>query len=96
MFIELDITSNFTFLTGGSHAEEYIRRAALLSMPAIAIADENSVAGIVRAHTEAREIFRSARLRADADADPVHRNERGTATHSRHRLWLDDEEAFAL
>ena len=38
-FAELSITSNFTFLTGGSHPEEYARRAALLGLPAIAIAD---------------------------------------------------------
>ncbi|MCU0853330.1 MAG: hypothetical protein MUF63_00075, partial [Rhodobacteraceae bacterium] len=69
MFAELDITSNFTFLTGGSHPEEYMERAALLGLPAIAIADENSVAGIVRAHTHAREIARQVRLRADAEAD---------------------------
>src|SRR6056297_880883 len=68
MFAELDITSNFTFLTGASHPEEYIDRAALLGLPAIAIADENSVAGIVRAHTHAREIDRQVRLRAEAEA----------------------------
>ncbi len=66
MFAELCITSNFTFLTGGSHPQEYIRRAALLGIPAIAIADENSVAGIVRAHTEAREIARLVALRRAA------------------------------
>ncbi len=69
MFAELDITSNFTFLTGGSHPEEYMERAALLGLSAIAIADENSVAGIVRAHTHAREIARQVRLRAEAEAD---------------------------
>ena len=58
MFAELDITTNFTFLTGGSHAEEYMERAALLGLGAIAVADENSVAGIVRAHTAAKEIAR--------------------------------------
>jgi len=70
-FAELSITSNFTFLTGGSHAEEYMDRAALLGMPAIAIADANSVAGIVRAHTQAREIARWVRLRRAADRDPI-------------------------
>jgi len=49
MYVELSITSNFTFLTGASHPEEYIERAATLNLPAIAIADDNSVAGIVRA-----------------------------------------------
>ncbi len=57
-FVELNITSNFTFLTGGSHPEEYAERAAMLGMTGFAIADENSVAGIVRAHTECREIAR--------------------------------------
>lgn len=59
MYAELSITSNFTFLTGASHPEEYIQRAAFLGVRAIAIADENSVAGIVRAYTEGREIARS-------------------------------------
>ena len=70
MFTEFSITSNFTFLTGGSHPEEFITRAAELGLPAIAIADENTVAGIVRAHTHAREIARLIRLAGQA-GDPV-------------------------
>lgn len=58
MFTELNITSNFSFLKGASHPEEYMSRAAALGMQAIAIADENSVAGIVRSHARAREIGR--------------------------------------
>jgi error-prone DNA polymerase len=57
-FIELSALSNFTFLTGASHPEELMLRAAEMGMPALAIADENSVAGIVRAHTRAREMAR--------------------------------------
>ncbi|WP_264491881.1 error-prone DNA polymerase [Rhodobacter sp. KR11] len=57
-FIELSAISNFTFLTGASHPEELITRALDLGLPALAIADTNSVAGIVRAHTRAREIAR--------------------------------------
>ncbi|MEM9579242.1 MAG: error-prone DNA polymerase [Pseudomonadota bacterium] len=68
MYAELSITSNFTFLTGASHPEEYMRRAALTGIRAIAIADENSVAGIVRAHTAAREIARQVRERQAFDA----------------------------
>ncbi|TDX24846.1 error-prone DNA polymerase [Rhodovulum visakhapatnamense] len=60
MFAELDATSNFTFLTGASHPEEYMARAAELGLAALAIADENTVAGIVRAHVAAREIARAA------------------------------------
>ncbi|XXK31539.1 error-prone DNA polymerase [Rhodobacteraceae bacterium nBUS_24] len=69
MFAELSATSNFSFLKGASHPEEYIARAALLGMPALAIADENSVAGIARAHSEARNI---ARLVAARQAAPEH------------------------
>ena len=69
MYAELSITSNFTFLTGASHPEEYMERAATLGLSAIAIADDNSVAGIVRAHTKAREIARLVKERQDWDAE---------------------------
>ncbi|MBY5933678.1 error-prone DNA polymerase [Tateyamaria omphalii] len=68
MFCELSITSNFTFLTGASHPEEYVNRAALIGMEAIAIADDNSVAGIVRAHTQSKTIARSVKERREFDA----------------------------
>ncbi|MGR3434233.1 MAG: error-prone DNA polymerase [Shimia sp.] len=68
-FAELQATSNFTFLTGGSHPEEYMRRAALLGLSGVAIADENSVAGIVRGFTEAKEIARKVRMRTEAQAE---------------------------
>jgi error-prone DNA polymerase len=57
-FVELCITSNFSFLVGGSHPQEYALRATELGLPALAIADRNSVAGIVRAHEELRETAR--------------------------------------
>ena len=66
-FVELCATSNFTFLTGGSHPQEYARRATSLGLPGFAVADHNSVAGIVRAHTELKEIkqeVQEAELRA--------------------------------
>ncbi|WP_050929188.1 error-prone DNA polymerase [Aestuariivita boseongensis] len=73
MYTELSITSNFTFLTGASHPEEYMARAAALGLSGVAIADENSVAGIVRAHTQAREIARlvAERRAWDAEHDPI-------------------------
>ena len=71
MFTELSICGNFTFLTGASHGEEYVDRAALMGLAAIAIADENSVAGIVRPHTHTREVARWVRLRREADKDPI-------------------------
>ncbi|MEL7012583.1 MAG: PHP domain-containing protein, partial [Pseudomonadota bacterium] len=68
MFAELSIISNFTFLTGASHAEEYVARAAELGLDAIAIADENSVAGIVRAHAAQRDLARIVRERGELEA----------------------------
>jgi len=53
-YAELQITSNFTFLRGGSHPEELVERAEELRYKAIAITDRNSLAGIVRAHVAAR------------------------------------------
>ncbi|MGY6632638.1 MAG: error-prone DNA polymerase [Alkalilacustris sp.] len=57
-FAELCITTNFTFLTGASHPEEYVQRAAVLGLSTLAVTDENSVAGVVRAHAAAREMTR--------------------------------------
>ena len=53
-FAELHCRSNFSFLTGASHPEELVREAHALSYAAIAITDECSVAGAVRAHDAAR------------------------------------------
>lgn len=52
---ELAVTSNYTFLTGASHPEEFVRRAAELGHAAAAIADTNTLAGVVRAHVAAKE-----------------------------------------
>ncbi|SDI63687.1 error-prone DNA polymerase [Lutimaribacter saemankumensis] len=72
MYAELCATSNFTFLTGASHPEELMTRAMMLGLPALAVADENSVAGIVRAHTRARDLARQlAERRAEEQANGV-------------------------
>src|SRR5881394_2829948 len=55
-YADLHVTSNFTFLTGGSHPDELVQRAAALGHAAIAITDVNSLAGVVRAHIAAKEI----------------------------------------
>ena len=55
MYTELQITSNFSFLRGGSHPEEIVAQAALLGYAHIAITDHNTLAGIVRAHVAAKK-----------------------------------------
>ncbi len=53
-YAELHCISSFTFLQGASHPEELVARAAALDYRALAITDECSLAGVVRAHVEAR------------------------------------------
>jgi error-prone DNA polymerase len=51
-YAEIGITTNFSFLHGGSHPQEYVHQASELRLPVIGIADRNTLAGVVRAHTE--------------------------------------------
>ena len=53
-YAELQVTSNFSFLRGASHPEELVSTAADLGHAAVAIADRNTLAGVVRAHQAAR------------------------------------------
>ncbi|HEY4369171.1 MAG TPA: error-prone DNA polymerase [Steroidobacteraceae bacterium] len=54
-YAELHCLSNFTFLRGASHPHELVHRAADLGYSALAITDECSMAGVVRAHDAAKE-----------------------------------------
>ncbi len=54
-YAELSALTNFSFLEGGSHAEELVATAQALGHRAIAIADRNSLAGIARAHAACKE-----------------------------------------
>jgi error-prone DNA polymerase len=54
-FAELYCRSNFSFLTGASHPEELVAQAIALGYAALAITDECSLAGVVRAHAQWRQ-----------------------------------------
>ncbi|MGF6601779.1 DNA polymerase III alpha subunit [Paraburkholderia sp. GAS448] len=54
-YAELQCASNFSFLHGASHAEDLAARAAQLGYAALAVTDECSLAGVVRAHVEAKK-----------------------------------------
>ncbi len=54
-YAELHCLSNFTFLRGASHADELVARARELGYSALAITDECSFAGVVRAHVAAKQ-----------------------------------------
>ena len=51
-YAEIGITTNFSFLRGGSDPRAYVHQASQLRLPVIGIADHNSLAGVVRAYKE--------------------------------------------
>jgi len=54
-YAELHCLTNFTFLRGASHPEELVERAVALGYAALAVTDECSLAGVVRAHVAAKD-----------------------------------------
>lgn len=54
MYCELHCKTNFSFLAGASHADELVDRALTLGYHALAVTDENSLSGVVRAFGAAR------------------------------------------
>ncbi|TMV93524.1 error-prone DNA polymerase [Thioclava sp. BHET1] len=81
-YAELCVTSNFTFLTGASHPEELMLRAAELGLPAIAITDRNTLAGVVRAYSALKtlrsEATEALRIRSSTQVDGASRLPVGT------------------
>ncbi len=55
MYAELHALSNFSFLRGASHPEELVEHARRLHYRALALTDECSLAGVVRAHVAAKQ-----------------------------------------
>ncbi|MBR1122177.1 error-prone DNA polymerase [Bradyrhizobium lablabi] len=51
-YAEIGITTNFSFLRGGSDPRAYVHQASELKIPVIGIADHNTLAGVVRAYKE--------------------------------------------
>ncbi|MSO64384.1 MAG: error-prone DNA polymerase [Alphaproteobacteria bacterium] len=55
-YVELQVTSNFSFLRGASHPGELAETAAALGLKALALTDRNSLGGVVRAYQAARQV----------------------------------------
>ena len=55
-YAELSCRSSFSFGTGASMPEELVARAHALGYAALAITDDCSVSGVVRAHLEAKQL----------------------------------------
>jgi error-prone DNA polymerase len=73
-YAELSCRTNFSFLSGASHADELVQRAAELGIRALGIADVNTLAGIVRAHAAAKPLGFKLLIGAEiqpSDAFPV-------------------------
>jgi error-prone DNA polymerase len=86
-YAELHALSNFTFLRGASHPEELVKTAAELGYEALAITDECSMSGVVRAHAAAKEcglkkliIGSELRLRSGRKLVALARNKAGYAS----------------
>lgn len=56
MYSELHCKTNFSFLSGASHADELVERAIELGYHSLAITDENTLAGVVRAYSAVRAL----------------------------------------
>jgi len=56
LYVPLWCKSNFSFLEGASHPDEFVDEAYRLGLPALALTDRDGVYGIVRAHVKAREL----------------------------------------
>ncbi|XOV81785.1 MAG: error-prone DNA polymerase [bacterium] len=55
-FAELHCLSNYSFLRGASHPEELVKQAKMLGYKAIALTDECTYAGLVKAHIAAKDL----------------------------------------
>ncbi len=53
-YAELQVTTNFSFLRGASHAEELVQAAKRQGLAAIGVVDRNTLAGVVRAFSAAK------------------------------------------
>ncbi|MCJ9749501.1 error-prone DNA polymerase [Neorhizobium sp. BETTINA12A] len=56
VFFEIGAKTNFSFLEGAAKPEEMILAASVLGLSGLGIADRNSVAGVVRAHSQVRNM----------------------------------------
>ena len=54
-YVDLQVTSNFSFLRGASHPEELVQIAVALRHKAVALTDRNTLAGLVRSHVACKE-----------------------------------------
>lgn len=101
-YSELQVATNFSFLRGASHPHEFVWRASELGYRAIGITDYNTLSGIVRAHTAAREakiqLLVGCRIEIDFEGLLKHPiTERSSPYHRSSLLvYPKDREAYGI
>ena len=97
-YAELHCLSNFSFLRGASHPEELVETAHALGYKALALTDECSLAGVVRAHVAAKEeglqLMIGAELRLQAAIDSNARSRNTDPTDMRIVLLATDRTGY--
>ncbi len=84
-YAELHCKTNYSFLAGASHADELVTQALALGYTALAVTDENTLAGVVRAFAAARNTDLQLLIGAEVipgDAPPL-------------VLWASDRSSYA-
>src|SRR6202012_3740301 len=65
-YAELQVTTNYSFLRGGSHPGELVFEAAKLGHYAIGVADRNTLAGVVRAYSAVKDFYEETAIPEDS------------------------------
>ena len=97
-YCELHCKTNYSFLTGASHADELVDRAIELGYSALAITDENTLAGVVRAYTAVRDAKKRSEEEAlDSAAQyPVPSTQRDSISSNQNPAISDGSKYSAL
>ena len=69
-YCELHCKTNYSFLTGASHADELVDTAIELGYSALAVTDENTLAGVVRAYSAVKQRARESQEAAGPSQAP--------------------------
>ena len=89
-YAELHCLSNFTFLRGASSPESLVAQAASLGYHALAITDECSLAGVVRAHLEAKKLDLSLLIGTELRINPIDQPAYKVVLLAQHREGYGD------
>lgn len=93
-YAELATTTNFSFLRGASHPEDFVTRAILLGHTGIGIADRNTLAGVVRAYGALQDLQREGLQSPQKTREGSNPGEYVWVVDDKAREWADFSEAI--